>query len=762
MKRLTLARHIVWLLAAPIIALSATNPAKIEKAEGGGADEADEMLLGPLAYQDGGVDTERLMVRPAWVEGDPGFAATERNTPEQVRRLTARARSRAVNMDYPGARRDFQRALRITEAQMGSRNPVAWGILVTAEWVAEEQEDWAAARADIDAALSTMEPNDQSASAWRLLFLWRLAGVLVRTSETGRARDVLDQAADLVALRGDRAEDRAALLNNRGVMHLVDGEWRKAVESLEAALEAAKNVEFVQHQILSNLGLAAWYSGDASGAIRQFLKVRATRYNWAPPDARQIPQLSASVLLVRNQVELEELSAILSVESQLPPESNRIGADIVLARKAELFDREVRAAAARASTGAPESEGPVSAQAIAHDAIANNAALLELVVYQPLARTPPKAADANGLLPPHYAAFVIRAAREPVFVDLGPSETIDRLVVAIRREVTRPTSLERARAVGRQLDEKLIQPLRAAIGGGVTELLIAPESQLNLVPFAALVDREGSFLVERYAINHLSSGRDLLRKHSGPASREPPLVVVNPTFASIQTQVLPAQRATGDIAVRSRDFNGISFTALPGTAEEGAAIAAKIPGARVITGEAATETALKAAHGPRFLHIATHGFFLEEQPLKRIGPPHEDAMLRSGLVFAGVNGLSSGMDDGVLTAREAATLDLAGTQLVVLSACETGIGHVRNGEGVFGLRRSFFIAGAQTLVMTLWEVDDTSTARWMADYYKRLAAGEGRIDAVRQVQLGFLADPQLRHPFYWAPFIGSGQPGPLR
>jgi len=762
MKRLTLARHIVWLLAAPIIALSATNPAKIEKAEGGGADEADEMLLGPLAYQDGGVDTERLMVRPAWVEGDPGFAASERNTPEQVRRLTARARSRAVNMDYPGARRDFQRALRITEAQMGSRNPVAWGILVTAEWVAEEQEDWAAARADIDAALSTMEPNDQSASAWRLLFLWRLAGVLVRTSETGRARDVLDQAADLVALRGDRAEDRAALLNNRGVMHLVDGEWRKAVESFEAALEAAKNVEFVQHQILSNLGLAAWYSGDASGAIRQFLKVRATRYNWAPPDARQIPQLSASVLLVRNQVELEELSAILSVESQLPPESNRIGADIVLARKAELFDREVRAAAARASTGAPESEGPVSAQAIAHDAIANNAALLELVVYQPLARTPPKAADANGLLPPHYAAFVIRAAREPVFVDLGPSETIDRLVVAIRREVTRPTSLERARAVGRQLDEKLIQPLRAAIGGGVTELLIAPESQLNLVPFAALVDREGSFLVERYAINHLSSGRDLLRKHSGPASREPPLVVVNPTFASIQTQVLPAQRATGDIAVRSRDFNGISFTALPGTAEEGAAIAAKIPGARVITGEAATETALKAAHGPRFLHIATHGFFLEEQPLKRIGPPHEDAMLRSGLVFAGVNGLSSGMDDGVLTAREAATLDLAGTQLVVLSACETGIGHVRNGEGVFGLRRSFFIAGAQTLVMTLWEVDDTSTARWMADYYKRLAAGEGRIDAVRQVQLGFLADPQLRHPFYWAPFIGSGQPGPLR
>ena len=365
MKRLTLARHIVWLLAAPIIALSATNPAKIEKAEGGGADEADEMLLGPLAYQDGGVDTERLMVRPAWVEGDPGFAASERNTPEQVRRLTARARSRAVNMDYPGARRDFQRALRIIEAQMGSRNPVAWGILVTAEWVAEEQEDWAAARADIDAALSTMEPNDQSASAWRLLFLWRLAGVLVRTSETGRARDVLDQAADLVALRGDRAEDRAALLNNRGVMHLVDGEWRKAVESFEAALEAAKNVEFVQHQILSNLGLAAWYSGDASGAIRQFLKVRATRYNWAPPDARQIPQLSASVLLVRNQVELEELSAILSVESQLPPESNRIGADIVLARKAELFDREVRAAAARASTGAPESEGPVSAQAIA-------------------------------------------------------------------------------------------------------------------------------------------------------------------------------------------------------------------------------------------------------------------------------------------------------------------------------------------------------------------------------------------------------------
>jgi CHAT domain-containing protein len=137
-------------------------------------------------------------------------------------------------------------------------------------------------------------------------------------------------------------------------------------------------------------------------------------------------------------------------------------------------------------------------------------------------------------------------------------------------------------------------------------------------------------------------------------------------------------------------------------------------------------------------------------------------MLRSGLVFAGVNALRSADDDGVLTALEAASLDLRGTKLVVLSACETGLGEVRNGEGVFGLRRAFVVAGAETLVMSLWQVADDATKDLMGAYYARLARGEPRAAALREAQLGLLKDPKSAHPFFWAAFISSGETGALK
>jgi CHAT domain-containing protein len=177
----------------------------------------------------------------------------------------------------------------------------------------------------------------------------------------------------------------------------------------------------------------------------------------------------------------------------------------------------------------------------------------------------------------------------------------------------------------------------------------------------------------------------------------------------------------------------------------------------VLTGKDATETAAKRIGGPRILHIATHGFFLEDTAAES-----EDPMLRSGLVFAGVNALGSGEDDGVLTALEAAGLDLRGTRLVVLSACETGLGEVKNGEGVFGLRRAFVVAGAETLLMSLWQVADEATKDLMVAYYTRLARGEPRAEALRQAQLGMLKDPSTARPFFWAAFISSGEAGALK
>jgi CHAT domain-containing protein len=127
------------------------------------------------------------------------------------------------------------------------------------------------------------------------------------------------------------------------------------------------------------------------------------------------------------------------------------------------------------------------------------------------------------------------------------------------------------------------------------------------------------------------------------------------------------------------------------------------------------------------------------------------------LILAGVNQRRSGAnEDGVLTAAEAAALDLWGTELVVLSACETGLGDVKNGDGVYGLRRALVLAGSESQVMSLWQVSDAATRDLMKGYYTRLQRGEGRTEALRQVQLGMIRDDKRKHPFYWASFIQSG------
>ena len=164
---------------------------------------------------------------------------------------------------------------------------------------------------------------------------------------------------------------------------------------------------------------------------------------------------------------------------------------------------------------------------------------------------------------------------------------------------------------------------------------------------------------------------------------------------------------------------------------------------------------MKGLRAPRVLHIATHGFFQPGNNARQT--PVENPLLRSGLALAGANSGESRGEDGILTALEAANLDLWGTRLVTLSACDTGIGVVRNGEGVYGLRRAFFLAGAETLVMSLWPVSDLVTRDMMTGYYSGLKNGLGRGAALRRVQLRLMRQPGRQHPFYWASFIQAGE-----
>jgi hypothetical protein len=139
----------------------------------------------------------------------------------------------------------------------------------------------------------------------------------------------------------------------------------------------------------------------------------------------------------------------------------------------------------------------------------------------------------------------------------------------------------------------------------------------------------------------------------------------------------------------------------------------------------------------------------------------ENPLLRSGIVLAGANQRKSGTEDGILTALEATGLDLRGTELVTLSACETGVGEVRNGEGVYGLHRAFVIAGAKGELVSLWKVADEETKTLMVAYYQRLAQGSGRSSSLRATQLDMLAQRATAHPYYWASFVYYGDPSPV-
>ena len=187
-----------------------------------------------------------------------------------------------------------------------------------------------------------------------------------------------------------------------------------------------------------------------------------------------------------------------------------------------------------------------------------------------------------------------------------------------------------------------------------------------------------------------------------------------------------------------------------------------------LLGTAATETEFKhGASGRRVLHLATHGFFLGDNCSSDGGSDPvsaENPLLRAGLALAGANHRDTAgpeEDDGILTAEEIAALDLSSVEWAVLSACDTGVGEIKTGEGVFGFRRAFQTAGVKTLIMSLWPVEEESTRQWMTALYRnRFLRSLGTAESVREASLELLSERRANdlstHPFFWAGFVAAG------
>jgi CHAT domain-containing protein len=396
---------------------------------------------------------------------------------------------------------------------------------------------------------------------------------------------------------------------------------------------------------------------------------------------------------------------------------------------------------------------PITLEAI-QKLIPTNAALVEIVRYKPF--NPKATKDSEQFGKSHYAVYILFANGEIKAQDLGETQPIDKDVTEFRRNIaSKNTRISYLQKSARQLDEKLMQPIRQLLGNTKT-LLLSPDSALNLIPFEALVDENNQYLVENYQITYLTSGRDLLRQKEKFASQQPPLIIANPLYNQTGQKVVFTPNST-----RSFNIDESAFYPLEATKEEAEAIKKLFPKATVLTQAQATENALKQVKKPNILHIATHGFFSKLTDNK-ISEENENPLLRSGLVFAGVKVSKSAGDDGVFSALEATNLNLVGTKLVVLSACDTGNGDISAGEGVYGLRRALVIAGSESQLISLWKVDDNATKDLMIAYYERLKKGEGRSEALRQTQLAMLKSKNQNHPFYWASFIPSGNSSPMK
>jgi CHAT domain-containing protein len=312
----------------------------------------------------------------------------------------------------------------------------------------------------------------------------------------------------------------------------------------------------------------------------------------------------------------------------------------------------------------------------------------------------------------------------------------------------------------------------ASLVKGKTKIYLSLDGVFNQINLNTLLDSEGAYLVEQKTFTIVHNTKEIVliksrqQKHSFKLAASLfgyPKYFLNKD--RVKEKIQDKERGIDWNSLHEEDATGIYE--LPGTQSEIKKVKSVLEqhqwNARDYTEEEASEEALKSAEHPRVLHIATHGFFVDENEASSgftigLAAEHskQNPLLRSGLLLSGASNFIQdhvrlGNDNGILTAYEAANLNLDNTELVVLSACETGKGEIQNGEGVYGLQRAFQTAGAQAIIMSLWKVDDEATQELMASFYSNWMGGKEKSQAFKLAQLKI--KEKYNHPFYWGAFV---------
>jgi len=378
-------------------------------------------------------------------------------------------------------------------------------------------------------------------------------------------------------------------------------------------------------------------------------------------------------------------------------------------------------------------------------------AIIEFVKYREWDRNKPRS-DRWG--DQRYLALVYRNGIGTESIDLGKALPIDILVGKALTSMSNNYNKEDYGRTLESLELMIFSKLKPLLNSSA-ELFIVPDGEINRLPLSALPLFQKSNI--KYRI--LTTARDLMRASTGEISKRHSVVLANPNFDKGVSMSLGEDKSA-DKNLSTRSSIHQLWPMLPGTEKEGHIVSSMLK-ASLFTGDNASVTSLKQAKIPLIIHIASHGFLVEEA-----GQVNTDPMLNVGIVLAGANAIKqgSGSNDGLLTASAASTLNLRGTELVVLSACDTANGSIHTGEGIYGLQRALSIAGAGSTVLSLWKVDDQVTAEFMRHFYQRLLAGEGRSDALASTQLDFrngrIGKGKWKDPYYWAAWqlVGDWRP----
>ncbi|OHE17304.1 MAG: hypothetical protein A2X96_01750 [Syntrophobacterales bacterium GWC2_56_13] len=599
---------------------------------------------------------------------------------------------------------------------------------------------------------------------------------------------------------GPEHSDSTLALNNLAFLYAVQGKNNEALILVERALGIDKK------QIDQILGFAAEAQQTQFLATREnnffaYLSLIRQRF----PDNPKAIRNALDAWLARKGILLEAQKRIQDVlAAGENPQAQEIFAKLI----------GIRQELARLVLGAPGKEGPEAYQKRINDLTSQKetlegqlSRLSQAFAQQRKTRIATTSAVASALPKgailiemarirdfdfktgkwgaSRYLAFVLSSGKgsNVSLIDLGDADSLDQKAAAFKKSLgSSKTSPDVLAKQSNDLYRLIFAPLTSALGKS-RQIFLSPDGSLNLIPYEVLRDDKGHYLIESHTFHYVSAGRDIAGYGMIKEKGQKALLLGDPDFdLAARTMTEEGERPL----TRSRQMQGLSFSRLPGTKEEVEAIAGILgrSASDTYTGETARESVLMQSKSPRILHLATHGFFLSDQdwsspmdeksrgititareaPAGKKPVRIENPFLRAGLALAGANRslAQEGVTEGILTAEKILGLNLRGTDLVVLSACETGVGDIKNGEGVYGLRRAFTQAGAKSLVMSLWEVPDRETKELMVSFYKNLQSGKmHRAEALRDAALKQRQTVESRYgndnPYYWGAFVFLGE-----